>query len=159
MSDLIKREDAIKAVKRVSENYTGKGKRDYHPHVDFIVDELKYCVPSADLNAEFAEWAKLWFKEELEAGRPQDDDWEKYSDKLWKNAYERGKEEEHRWWSEHCAKCTDANRPQGEWIKDNLGTVICSECKRPRRDNRVNHINFCNSCGARMRGADDESTL
>jgi len=46
--DLIKRSDAIEAVKRVSENYTGKGKRDYHPHVDFIVDELKYCVPSAD---------------------------------------------------------------------------------------------------------------
>lgn len=42
-------------------------------------------------------------------------------------------------------------RPQGEWIKNDLGTVICSECKRPRRDNRVNHINFCNSCGARMR--------
>ena len=36
-----------------------------------------------------------------------------------------------------------ADRPKGEWIKDNLGTVICSECKRPRRDNRVNHINFC----------------
>ena len=49
-----------------------------------------------------------------------------------------------------------ADRPQGEWIKDNLGTVICSECKRPRRDNRINHINFCNSCGARMKGADDE---
>ena len=48
-----------------------------------------------------------------------------------------------------------ADRPRGEWIKDNLGTVICSECKRPRRDNRVNHINFCNSCGARMKGADD----
>ena len=43
-----------------------------------------------------------------------------------------------------------ADRSQGEWIKDNLGTVICSECKRPRRDNRVNHINFCNSCGAKM---------
>ena len=50
-----------------------------------------------------------------------------------------------------------ADRPQGEWIKDNLGTVICSECKRPRRDNRINHINFCNSCGARMKGADDET--
>ena len=48
MSDLIRREDAIKAVKSVSENYTGKGKRDYHPHIDFIVDELKYAVPSAD---------------------------------------------------------------------------------------------------------------
>jgi hypothetical protein len=49
------------------------------------------------------------------------------------------------------------NRPQGEWIKDNLGTVICSECKRPRRDNRIGHVNFCNSCGARMKGTDDES--
>lgn len=48
---------------------------------------------------------------------------------------------------------------RGEWIKDNLGTVICSECKRPRRDNRVNHINFCNSCGARMKGADDERSM
>lgn len=46
--DTIYREDAIKAVKRISENYTGKGKRDYHPHIDFIIDELKYCVPSAD---------------------------------------------------------------------------------------------------------------
>jgi hypothetical protein len=49
-----------------------------------------------------------------------------------------------------------ADRPQGEWIEDNLGTVICSECKRPRRDNRIGHVNFCNSCGARMEGADDE---
>ena len=49
-----------------------------------------------------------------------------------------------------------ADRPQGEWIKDNLGTVICSECKRPRRDNRIGHVNFCNSCGARMKGADDD---
>ena len=67
-----------------------------------------------------------------------------------KLAYERGKE----------------NRPQGKWIKDNLGTVICSECKRPRRDSRVGHTNFCNSCGARMlakdinvpnkKGVDDE---
>ena len=46
--DTIYRDDAIKAVKRISDNYTGKGKRDYHPHVDFIIDELKYCVPSAD---------------------------------------------------------------------------------------------------------------
>ena len=55
------------------------------------------------------------------------------------------------------ADLPSADRPQGEWIKDNLGTVICSECKRPRRDNRINHINFCNSCGCRMKGADDES--
>ena len=44
-----------------------------------------------------------------------------------------------------------AERPQGEWIRDDIGTLICSECKRPRRDNRIGHTNFCNSCGADMR--------
>lgn len=43
-----------------------------------------------------------------------------------------------------------ADRPQGEWIRDDIGTLICSECKRPRRDNRIDHTNFCNSCGAKM---------
>lgn len=43
-----------------------------------------------------------------------------------------------------------AERPTGEWIKDEFGITVCSECKRPRRDSRVDHINFCNSCGARM---------
>lgn len=43
-----------------------------------------------------------------------------------------------------------AERPAGEWIKDEFGITVCSECKRPRRDSRVDHINFCNSCGARM---------
>lgn len=50
----------------------------------------------------------------------------------------------------------ETERKKGEWIEDNLGTVICSECKRPRRDNRVNHTKFCNSCGAKMKGADDD---
>ena len=49
MSDYIKREDAIKAVKHLSRNYTGKGKREDHPHIDFIIDEIKYEVPSADV--------------------------------------------------------------------------------------------------------------
>lgn len=45
----------------------------------------------------------------------------------------------------------------GHWIKDDLGTTICSECGRPRRDNRINHIKFCNSCGAKMLGEGDEA--
>lgn len=44
-----------------------------------------------------------------------------------------------------------ADRPKGEWIRDDIGTLICSECKRPRRDSRIGHTNFCNSCGADMR--------
>ena len=44
-----------------------------------------------------------------------------------------------------------ADRPEGKWIRDDVGTLICSECKRPRRDSRIGHTNFCNSCGADMR--------
>lgn len=41
---------------------------------------------------------------------------------------------------------------KGEWVKDELGTTVCSNCKNPRRDNRIKHIAFCNSCGAEMKG-------
>ena len=57
----------------------------------------------------------------------------------------------------HCDNC-DVNKDgtieqkKGEWIKDELGTTVCSICKKPRRDNRVDHIYYCNSCGADMRG-------
>ena len=40
----------------------------------------------------------------------------------------------------------------GKWIKDELGTTICSVCKKPRRDVRIGHTNYCNSCGAEMVG-------
>ena len=89
------------------------------------------------------------------ADRPQDDDWEKYSDKLWKNAYERGK----------------ADRPQGEWIEQE-DCWQCSECG----DEYVLEVgvkpidarmHYCPNCGARMlandtnvpnkKGANDET--
>lgn len=41
---------------------------------------------------------------------------------------------------------------RGEWVADELETIVCSICKKPRRDNRVGHTNYCNSCGADMRG-------
>lgn len=44
----------------------------------------------------------------------------------------------------------------GEWVEDELGITVCSNCKNPRRDNRIKHIAFCNSCGADMRGASDD---
>ena len=46
--DLIRRSDAIKAITDISKNYTGKGKRNYHPHIDFLVDALKYDVPTVE---------------------------------------------------------------------------------------------------------------
>ncbi len=56
----IKREGAIKAVKHLSRNYTGKGKREDHQHVDFIIDEIKYEVPSEDVApVRHAHWIKI----------------------------------------------------------------------------------------------------
>ena len=45
MEDLIRRSDAIKAVENVHENYTKEGGREWHPHIDFITQELVQ-VPS-----------------------------------------------------------------------------------------------------------------
>ena len=96
-----------------------------------------------------------------------DTDISEYSDKLWKNAYERGK----------------ADRPQGEWVPisevtSNLGHK-CSNCGEKAEKivtrsvlvdnyycNKAEPITeythkeqlskFCPNCGARMKGADDE---
>ena len=65
MSDLIRRKDVLGYISRL--NGCGLGKVKSLEYIRKYVERL----PSAD--------------------RPQDDDWEKYSDKLWKNAYERGK--------------------------------------------------------------------
>ena len=58
-----------------------------------------------------------------------------------------------------------ADRPQGEWLDTGKDpdhshplTAIwyrCSECG----DGTNAKTNYCPSCGARMKGADDESTL
>lgn len=77
-----------------------------------------------------------------------DTDLSEYSDKLWKNAYERGK----------------ADRPQGEWIyKDDdvfAGEYTCSNCNKKAEVDLYGQwilSNYCPHCGARMKGADDET--
>ena len=71
-----------------------------------------------------------------------DTDISEYSDKLWRNAYERGK----------------ADRPQGEWIEQE-DCWQCSECG----DEYVLEVgvkpidarmHFCPNCGARMLAKD-----
>lgn len=86
MSDLIKREDAIKALYKYS--FVSK---------DIIEREIK-AIPSVDI--------------------PHSDDWEKYSDKLWKTAYERGK----------------ADRPQGDEFKnfDRESLILLIEVQKER---------------------------
>ncbi len=89
----------------------------------FIEREIK-AIPSVDI--------------------PHSDDWEKYSDKLWKNAYERGK----------------ADRPQGEWIPSDTDGFVCSVCKNGYRNQPTlmgrPMFEYCPVCGAQMKGADDE---
>ena len=84
-----------------------------------------------------------WIDTFPSADIPHSDDWEKYSDKLWKNAYERGK----------------ADRPQGKWIK-RYGCINCSVCKHSNWsacfEDTVKSFNYCPNCGAKMKGADDE---
>ena len=91
------------------------------------------------------------FSTAVEIPSSDNHDWEKYSDRLWKLAYERGKEDEKRWWSGHCAKCTDEDRPQGEWI-DCKGGWKCTACNKWSDS----QYTFCPHCGAKMKGADDE---
>lgn len=86
------------------------------------------------------------FSTAVEIPSSDNHDWEKYSDRLWKIAYERGKA---------------SVRPQGEWIDRSDGgrilnpwweTYECSKCGQ--YGTRI--WNFCPNCGCRMKGADDE---
>ena len=58
---------------------------------------------------------------------------------------------------------SDADRPQGKWIKFGLGRgtriLFCTNCERrievPLSQGDSNY-DYCPNCGARMKGADDE---
>ena len=120
--DLIKRSDAIKIM--ACEMYAEAQSQGYE------VDSIEDFMPEA----------KAWMNDAPSA----DIDLSEYSDKLWRNAYERGK----------------ADRPQGEWIEQE-DCWQCSECG----DEYVLEVgvkpidarmHYCPSCGAMMKGADDE---
>ena len=53
-----------------------------------------------------------------------------------------------------------ADRPQGEWFKDDEGTFICSACGSGYKDQPTimgkPMFEWCPICGAKMKGADDE---
>lgn len=53
-----------------------------------------------------------------------------------------------------------ADRPQGEWFKDDEGTFICSACGSGYKDQPTlmgkPMFKWCPLCGARMKGADDD---
>ena len=68
--DTIYREDAIKAVENVSENYTKEGDREWHPHIDFITQALVQ-VPS--VSPKRGEWI-----DRSDGGRILNPWWENY---------------------------------------------------------------------------------
>ena len=116
MSDLIKRQDAIDALNEC-EDIKGHSYTQMH---DALME-----IPSVDI--------------------PHSDDWEKYSDKLWQKAYERGK----------------ADRPSGEWIDRSDGGRILNPWWENYECNRCGYYgsgtwNFCPSCGSKMRGEHDD---
>lgn len=68
-----------------------------------------------------------------------------------KAEYERGKEDEKRWWSGFCANCTDADRERGEWI-DTKGGWRCTACNKWANC----ASDYCPNCGSKMRGEHDQ---
>ena len=147
MSDLIRREDAIATIGVMYERCDTCDITDYR---DLMLEAVK-VLPTAEITQ----------KEVLDYCRPRlltlvakeavplaGIDLGEYSDKLWRNAYERGK----------------ADRPQGEWFKDENGDYRCSECGGCEEQFIYGTENwygrgeskFCPSCGARMKGVGDE---
>lgn len=69
-----------------------------------------------------------------------DTDLSEYSDKLWKEAYERGKNE----------------RPHGEWMKieaPSYTIIRCTCCGY--KDNAIYIPNYCPNCGADMKEVEE----
>ena len=62
----------------------------------------------------------------------------------------------------HINALPSADRPQGEWFKDDEGTFICSACGSGYKDQPTlmgkPMFKWCPLCGARMKGADDEQS-
>jgi len=77
------------------------------------------------------------------SAEPSGDEWEEYSEKLWKLAFERGQQ---------------SVRPKGEWIFDGekvnggIKWCHCSVCGKTDTANIIDRYHFCPNCGASMVG-------
>lgn len=88
-------------------------------------------------------------EEVLRSLPPAQPDLSDYSDKLWRNAYERGKAE------------AQPEPQEGEWIPvhplqgDDPGAYMCSKCKTGMWEIRPSAYHYCPNCGTHMRGEKD----
>lgn len=103
MEDLIRRSDAIKAVEECLKLLA-------RPR--YTVKTAIEAIPSVEI--------------------PHSDDWEKYSDKLWKNAYERGKADRPQDWI-----------PCSERLPKSHGYYICT-CKDGSKYKRTTVVKWSN---------------
>lgn len=180
-TDLISRRSAIRWVKTECNPY-GKPTLDFESGKKFIehLEQMPSAEPKIDEESEL----KFYYVESIDdywVGRRLDNfyyaNWHEGLGFVWSHSrylpWGEHIVDENTLWKEHTypsepieipftewivgfVKKYFAEPKTGHWIKDDLGTTICSECGRPRRDNRINHIKFCNSCGAKMLGEDGE---
>ena len=90
------------------------------------------------------------FVKQIIDNAPTADDWHKFSDELWKNAYKEGYKQA------IIDRKTNFSRPTGEWkVYGRQGEIpitdYCTNCKYEMRWYK-NKYNFCPNCGADMRG-------
>ena len=160
MNDLIKREDAIKAISISCGTCLARGTEDCDKCSVPKLCGLISAISSADLNSEFSEWARHRFKDSVD--RPSEtigkliERMEEYRDKqLLMSDYWYGIN-----WAINTIRVSNvADRPSGEWVRDghhikcNLcGTYFCDT----DREGDPYPQDFCPNCGCRMKGADDE---
>ena len=129
--DFIKRSDAIKVVESMS-----YGAFEIEGDKEWLINLIEN-IPSAELYKEFAEWVKLWFKDE--PSNP--------NDITYINALE------------NRIKELETDRPQGRNLSEEYPSLFeCSVCGASCFDTVPwdCDINYCPNCGARMEGADDE---
>ena len=131
MSDLIKREEAIKAVWKPKVN----------PN-DLIFDALKTAIESKINDIPSAEPSVGYVG--------VDDDYLVSVKEVLNITAETGALETQR----RVKELPRRDRPQGHYIKGENDEWYCSNCKRI--DDKYSVAKFCWYCGARMKGAEDE---
>ena len=118
------REEAIKWLKAIKDKYIRGGDEEFDRQRKVAVDMAIKALE-----------------------QPESDDWSKYSDKLWKTAYERGKRD-----------AEQPERKKGKWIElyhNNYKCSVCGDWWVNNDNEMVKDFKFCPNCGTDMRGEEN----